>query len=194
MYDFLRGQLVEIHPGRLVLEVGGIGYSILTPDHTSAAVGSKGEEIHLWTNLHFKEDNINLYGFVERRERELFLMLLKVNGVGPKLALQILSGIRPDELIRAMAEEDWKRLTLISGVGPKTARRLLIELKERLTDRELMAIPSGSAPQHPILSQAYNALESLGFQQEQIRAAVKDIPASESLEDTIRLAVVKLTT
>ncbi len=194
MYDFLRGQLVEIHPGRLVLEVGKIGYSILTPDHVSSAVGTKGEEIHLWTHLQFKEDNISLYGFVERRERELFLMLLKVNGVGPKLALQILSGIRPDELIRAMAEEDWKRLTLISGVGPKTARRLLIELKERLTDRELMAIPSGSVPQHPILSQAYNALESLGFQQEQIRAAVKDIPATESLEETIRLALVKLTT
>jgi Holliday junction DNA helicase RuvA len=194
LYDFLRGKLVEIQPGRVVLDVGGIGYSIFIPDHAPEVSGSKGEEIHFWTHLHFREDSINLYGFVERRERELFLMLLKVNGVGPKLAMQILSGIKPDELIRAMAEEDWKRLTLIPGIGPKTARRLLIELKERLTDRELISIPGDTVPQYTTLSQAYNALESLGFQTEQIRAAVKDIPASKTLEEIIKLALIKLTT
>ncbi len=192
MYDFLCGKIIESQPGRVVLDVGGIGFSIITPDHTGQDIGSKGEEALLWTHLHFKEDNLNLYGFGSRRERSLFLLLNKVSGVGPKMAMQIISGIRPEELVRVMADEDWKRLTVIPGVGPKTARRLLIELKESLTDKELQFAPSGGAPKDTVLAQAYNALENLGFQSEQIRMAIKDLESSTGLENIIKTALAKL--
>lgn len=192
MYDFLRGQLVESLPGRLVLDVGGIGFDVITTDQNQDNFGSKGKEVLLWTHLHFKEDSLTLYGFSQRRERELFRLLIKVSGVGPRLALQILSGIRPEELVRAMADEDWKRLTLISGIGPKTARRLLIELKEKLTDQELQFSPSGSTPKDPVLVQAYNALVNLGFPSENVRMAMRDLPASDGLEEIVKKALAKL--
>jgi Holliday junction DNA helicase RuvA len=192
LYDFLRGQLVESLPGRLVLDVGGIGFDVITTDQNQDNLGSKGKEVLLWTHLHFKEDSLTLYGFSQRRERELFRLLIKVSGVGPRLALQILSGIRPEELVRAMADEDWKRLTLISGIGPKTARRLLIELKEKLTDQELQFSPSGPTPKDPILVQAYNALVNLGFPSENVRMAMRDLPTSDGLEEIVKKALAKL--
>ncbi|MFH1735681.1 MAG: Holliday junction branch migration protein RuvA, partial [bacterium] len=140
----------------------------------------------------FREDNIGLYGFSNREERELFLILIKVSGVGPRSAIQILSGIRPAELIKAMQNEDWKRLTLISGIGPKTAKRLLIELKEVLTSQELRFSPSGGKPTEPVLSQAFSALQSLGFDNEGIRAVLRNVSPDEDLETIIRQALGKL--
>ena len=184
--------MVEALPGRLVLDVGGVGFDIVTPDHSRESFGSKGDEILLWTHLHFKEEGLALYGFVRRQERELFRLLIKVSGIGPRLAVQILSGIRPEELVRAMVDEDWKRLTLIPGIGPKTARRLLIELKEKLTDQELQFLPSDRALKDPVLVQAYNALLNLGFPSETVRVALKDLPASDGLEDVVKKALTKL--
>jgi Holliday junction DNA helicase RuvA len=192
LYDYLRGQLVETQPGYIILDVGGIGFKLIVPDHTVGTLGNRGSEIRLWTYLHFKEDNISLYGFADRQERDLFLLLLKVSGIGPRSAIQILSGIRPEELVRAMVDEDWKRLTLISGIGPKTARRLLIELKEKLTDQELLLSPTSSSTQDPVRAQAFNALVNLGFEHDRIRKALKDVPASEGLEDIIRTALTRL--
>ena len=91
-----------------------------------------------------------------------------------------------------MAEEDWKRLTLIPGIGPKTARRLLIQLKEKLTDEELQFLPSSMTPKDPVLAQAYNALQNLGFPTESIRIALKDISATDELEEVIKKALTKL--
>ncbi len=192
MYEFLRGRLVESRPGQIVLDVGGIGFDIKTPDHIHDLLGGKKGEVLLWTHLIFKEDNLSVYGFVRREERNLFLLLLKVSGVGPRVALQILSHIHPGELIRVMEEEDWKRLTLIPGIGPKKAKRLLIELKEALTDQELVFAPSGGIPQDPILAQAYNALANLGFEPEAIRRALQDVPAAEPLETVVKSALTKL--
>lgn len=199
MYDFLRGRLVEALPGRVVLDVGGIGFDVITPDHTHEIFQSKGkkgvsplDEIVLWTHLHVRDDGFSLYGFSQRQERELFRWLIKVSGVGPKMALHILSGMRPEELVQVLADEDWKRLTLIPGIGPKTARRLLIQLKEKLTDQELQLPPTASAPKDPILSQAYNALQNLGFPSESIRVALKDLPASDGLEKIVKDALARL--
>lgn len=194
MYDFLRGRLVENRPGRIVLDVGGIGFVIKTPDHTHQSFQGKREHVSLWTHLIFKEDNVSIYGFAQREERDLFILLLKVSGVGPRVALQILSGIRPAELAEAMENEDWKRLTLISGIGPKTAKRLLIELKEALTDHELIFAPSAGAPQDPLFAQAYNALTNLGFSPDAIRLALKDTPPEGGLENIVKSALAKLTT
>ncbi|MCX6641083.1 MAG: Holliday junction branch migration protein RuvA [bacterium] len=191
MYDYIRGRLVEFHPGKLVIESGGIGFDVTTPAHDAEDFEKIGAEIRTWIYLHQKDEGPALYGFAHKQERELFKLLLKVSGIGPKVAIQILSGIKPEDLVRALADEDWKRLTLISGIGPKTAKRLLVELKERLTDKELLLIPAG-APSAPALIQAYNALMKLGFSPDAVRNALKDLPASDDLEESIRKALTRL--
>lgn len=192
MYDFLRGQVREVVPGRVVLDVNGVGYILFTTNGAAENIEKIGKETFFWTHLHYREDGPSIYAFLERQERELFRLLIRVNGIGPKLAMQILSGIRPQELVQALANEDWKRLTLISGIGPKTARRLLIALKEKLTDQELQFAPSGSAPKDPILSQAFSALLNLGLPPETVRMALRDIPASDNLEEIVKKALTKL--
>jgi len=199
LYHFLRGRLIEFVPGRIILDVGGIGFEIDIP--LSAVPNQrKGAEILLWTHLLVRDDALQIFGFPGRNERDLFRILLKVTGIGPRSALQILSGIKPAELVQTLAAEDWKRLTLIPGIGPKTARRLLIELKEKLTDRELQLIPSSAGPTDPVLSQAFSALVNLGFAPEAVRVALKDFstsaadaqPVTEHLEVIIRKALAKL--
>jgi Holliday junction DNA helicase RuvA len=194
MYYFLRGLLAESIPGRVILDVEGIGYEIAVPT-TSDVFAALGSEVLLWTHLHFTQDGPHLYGFAQRTQRDLFLLLIKVSGIGPKMALQILSGIEPEELVQVMVVEDWKRLTRISGIGPKTARRLLIELKEKLTEQELLFIPSG-APTEPVFNQAFSALNNLGFSPDAVRSALKEISASQTgetdLETIIKRAIAKL--
>lgn len=192
MYDFLRGRLVELDPGRIVLEVNGIGFDVITADQTGESFGPAGKEILIYTHLHQKEDNFALYGFARRQERELFRLLIKVNGVGPRLAMQILTGIKSEDLIQALADEDWKRLTLIPGIGPKTARRLLIQLKEKLTDQELLYAPSGGTPSDPVLSQAYRALQNLGLPADSIRTALKGLSPADGLELIVKKALARL--
>lgn len=194
----MRGRLTESIPGRVVLEVGGIGYEIAVPTSTEvfAALGS---EVMLWTHLHFTQDGQHLYGFGQRTQRDLFRLLIKVSGIGPKMALSILSGIEPEELVQVMATEDWKRLTRIPGIGPKTARRLLIELKEKLTEQELLFIPSGGVPPEPVFNQAFSALSNLGFAPDSVRTVLKEIAAemgpaggNAELEPIIKKAITKL--
>lgn len=192
MYDFLRGRIVELEPGRLVIEVNGVGFDLVTADQTGDSFGRAGSDALVYTHLHSREDGFALYGFKGRQERELFRLLIKVSGVGPRLAMQILAGIRPAELVQTLANEDWKRLTLIPGIGPKTARRLLIQLKEKLTDQELLYAPSGGTPSDPVLSQAYRALQNLGIPAESIRQALKDLSPSDGLEEIVKKALAKL--
>jgi Holliday junction DNA helicase RuvA len=192
LYDFLRGCIVELEPGRLVIEVNGVGFDLVMADQTGDSFGRIGSETLVYTHLHGREDGFALYGFKVRQERELFRLLIKVNGVGPRLAMQILAGIRPAELVQTLADEDWKRLTLIPGIGPKTARRLLIQLKEKLTDQELLYAPSGGTPSDPVLSQAYRALQNLGVPAENIRQALKDLSPSDGLEEVVKKALTKL--
>ncbi len=192
MYEYLKGQLVDRQPGRVILDVGGVGFCLNVPDSTLERIGEAGGSVQLWTHLHFKEDQITLYGFSDPQERDVFRLLITVSGVGPRSAIQILSGIQPEELVRALADEDWKRFTLIPGIGPKTARRLLIELKEKLTDQELLVIPSASQIEDPVLAQAYNALQNLGFPPEKIRYVLREIPREEDLETIVKQALTKL--
>ncbi len=198
MYHYLHGKLAEASPGRVVLEVNGIGFDVVVPASTDN-LPRRGEPLTLWTHLHFKEDGFQLFGFLQRTERDLFRLLLRVPGVGPRLAMQILSGIEPEELVQVMAAEDWKRLTLIPGIGPKTARRLLIELKERLTSQELQFIPSGAVPALPVMSQAFAALTNLGFAPEAVRVALKEAapnhePQPNDLEEIVKKALSLLAT
>jgi Holliday junction DNA helicase RuvA len=174
MYHFLRGRVVDFMPGRLILDVQGVGFELSIPQNEDP-IGGNGTEVLLWTHLHFKDDGFQLFGFRQKSQRDMFRMLLKVTGIGPRLALQILSGLQPEELIRVLAVEDWKQLTLIPGIGPKTARRLLIELKEKLTDQELRSLPSEESPLDPVQKQAFTALTNLGFAPDVVRTTLQEI-------------------
>src|SRR5213075_1649068 len=127
----LRGKPAGLTPDGLILDVGGVGYLVAaTPSAVRKAEGA--EEVTIETYLHVREDVLQLYGFAERAERELFVQLLSVNGVGPKVALAIVSGSPADELRRAIVREDAARFTAIPGIGKKTAERIVLELKEKM--------------------------------------------------------------
>ena len=128
----LRGRILEKHPNRIVVDVNGVGYDVSVPLSTFYGLGEAGGEIALRIHTHVREDALSLYGFATRLEQELFERLIGVSGIGPKLALAVLSGIEPPDLIRAIERGDLARLTAIPGVGKKTSERIVLELKDRL--------------------------------------------------------------
>ncbi len=140
----LRGTLVDKSPSRVVIEVGGVGYDVQIPLSTFYPLGEPGADVVLRVHTHVREDALALFGFGTPLEHELFERLIAINGVGPKLALAVLSGIEPSELIRSVRNQDVVRLTKIPGVGKKTAERIALELKDRLP-----AVPGENEPGRP---------------------------------------------
>ena len=187
----LRGRPVARTVEGLVLDVGGVGYLVAaTPSAIRAADGAP--EVALQTYLHVREDALQLYGFAEVAERELFLQLLSVNGIGPKVALAIVSGSPAADLRRAIVLGDTARFQAIPGIGKKTAERIVLELKERLADE---AVPiSTAAGTRPHLV-ARDALVELGYsvgEAEQALASVDpDLPPEERVRHALRAASVK---
>ncbi|MGE4056867.1 MAG: Holliday junction branch migration protein RuvA, partial [Vicinamibacterales bacterium] len=132
MIAHLRGRLLEKQPNRIVIETHGVGYDVSVPLSTFYVLGEAGTEIALRIHTHVREDALLLYGFATRLEQDLFERLISVSGIGPKVALAVLSGIEPVELIRAVQRDDAARLTSIPGVGRKTSERIVVELRDRL--------------------------------------------------------------
>ncbi|MQA31382.1 MAG: Holliday junction branch migration protein RuvA [Luteitalea sp.] len=132
MIAYLRGHLFEKHPNRIIVDVSGVGYDVLVPLSTFYGLGDAGSEIALRVHTHVREEALALYGFATQLEQDLFERLIGISGIGPKLALAVLSGIEPPELIRAIERGDVARLTGIPGVGKKTSERIVLELKDRL--------------------------------------------------------------
>ena len=132
MIAFLRGRILDKQPNRIVVDVNGVGYDVSVPLSTFYGLGEVGGEIALRIHTHVREDALLLYGFATRLEQDLFERLIGVSGIGPKVALAVLSGIEPPELIRAIERSDLARLTAIPGVGKKTSERIVLELKDRL--------------------------------------------------------------
>ena len=164
MIAALRGTLVEKSPSRLVVDVGGIGYDVLVPLSTFYVVGETGASVHLRVHTHVREDVIALYGFMTRLEQDLFERLIAINGVGPKLALAVLSGIEPAELVRAIRTQDVARLTAIPGIGKKTAERIGLELKDRLPATLTAAGPAPApAAGDQLRDDLLSALVNLGY-------------------------------
>src|SRR4051795_4818930 len=145
MISRLRGEVVSRSPNGVVLDVGGVGY-LVNPTASALRAAEPGGEVALETYLHVREDVLQLFGFAEAAERELFELLLSVQGVGPKVALAIVSGSSPDELRRAIALEDTARFQAIPGIGKKTAERVVLELKERLFFRGDVHEPTPLSP------------------------------------------------
>jgi Holliday junction DNA helicase RuvA len=173
----LRGKPVARTPEGLVLDVNGVGYLVQT---TPAAAVQSGDEITVETYLHVREDALQLYGFADAAERELFLQLLGVNGVGPKVALAIVSGSRPAELRRAIVREDAARFQAIPGIGKKTAERIVLELKEKIVV-ELDA-PAGDLT-------ARDALVELGWSLVDAERALADVDSGLPVEEQVRAAL-----
>jgi len=141
----LRGRILEKHPNRIVVDVGGVGYDVSVPLSTFYGLGEPGADVALRIHTHVREDLIALYGFATLLEQELFERLIGIGGIGPKVALSVLSGIEPLELIRAIERADHARLTAIPGVGKKTAERIVLELKDRLPRPQVAAVLAGGA-------------------------------------------------
>jgi Holliday junction DNA helicase RuvA len=176
----LTGILLEKTVPRLVLDVGGVGYDLQVPLSTFYAVGEPGARVALRVHTHVREDAIQLFGFVTPLELALFDRLIGVNGIGPKVALAVLSGIEPGDLVRAIKSTDLARLTKIPGVGRKTAERLVLELKDRLPQAALDAASGGGAvpedetgPRADVLS----ALGNLGYQRASVEKTVDRVLA-----------------
>ena len=175
----LRGKPVGRTADGLVLDVDGVGYLVAA---TPSAAAKSGDEITVETYLHVREDALQLYGFADAAERELFVQLLGVNGVGPKVALAIVSGSRPEELRRAIVREDAARFQAIPGIGKKTAERIVLELKEKIGLEVVADAPSGDLT-------ARDALVELGYSIVDAERALADIDASLPVEEQVRAAL-----
>ncbi|HBZ94314.1 MULTISPECIES: Holliday junction branch migration protein RuvA [unclassified Pseudomonas] len=197
MIGRLRGTLAEKQPPHLLLDVNGVGYELEVPMTTLYRLPAVGEPVTLHTHQVVREDAHLLYGFFEKRERELFRELIRLNGVGPKLALALMSGLEVDELVRCVQAQDTAALVKVPGVGKKTAERLLVELKDRFKAWE--SIPS-IAPLvvEPQLAQAVSSAEndavsaliSLGYKPQEASRAVAAVKEDGmSSEDLIRRAL-----
>jgi len=195
MIGRLHGILLEKQPPQLLLDVGGVGYEISAPMTTFYELPETGNEITLHTHLAVREDAHVLYGFLREQDRLLFRTLIKVSGVGPKLALAILSGMSADEFAGCVQNGDSALLTRLPGVGKKTAERLVVELKDRLKDWQGATLMVGistnrATPANDALKDAISALVSLGYKPQEASRMVSQLE-SEGLasEELIRLAL-----
>ena len=197
MIGRLRGTLAEKQPPHLVIDVNGVGYELEVPMTTLYRLPAVGEPLTLHTHLVVREDAQLLYGFYDKRDRELFRELIRLNGVGPKLALALMSGLEVDELVRCVQAQDTSALMKVPGVGKKTAERLLVELKDRFKAWEslpgmatLVIEPSAGAAVSSAESDAVSALISLGYKPQEASRAVALVKEDGlSSEDLIRRAL-----
>lgn len=197
MLYFLTGTVAVVEPGLAVLDCGGVGYACKTTNNTLASL-QKGKTATLYTHLSVREDGVELYGFATKEEKRLFLLLIAVNGVGPKAALAILSTVPASQLTLAILTEDVKTLTLAPGVGKKTAQRIVLELRDKLAqeqDNTELSISPPVSDSHLRLpedkaGEAGAALAVLGYSQMEIRQALQGIPVeSLSTEEIIKAAL-----
>jgi holliday junction DNA helicase RuvA len=163
MIGQLRGRLAEKRPNQVLVDVGGVGYVVQVPLSTYAALGELHAEVTLLIHTHVREDAFSLYGFVSAREKHFFEMLLSASGVGPALALKILSGMSVEELVPAIRGSDLARLTKIPGVGRKTAERMVVELKDRLETVAAEAEKPAASSPAGIEADVISALVNLGY-------------------------------
>ena len=191
----LSGRVVEKGPSRLVIDVAGVGYEVLVPLSTFYVAGDEGAAVTLRVHTHVREDALALYGFATPLEQDLFERLIAISGIGPKLALAVLSGIEAPDLIAAVRQQDVARLTAIPGVGKKTAERIGLELKDRLP-ASLQAIDRAApaAPGDAMRADLLSALVNLGYQRapaekavEKILGANPDLAFEAALRQVLRL-------
>jgi holliday junction DNA helicase RuvA len=195
MIGLLRGRLLDKRPNQIILDVSGVGYLVAIPLSTFAAIGELHGEVTLLIHTHVREDALALYGFLSQREKHLFELLLGASGVGPSLALKILSGMNVEELVPAIRVGDLARLTKIPGVGRKTAERMVVELKDKLEG--VPVEPAKPSPASPagVEADVKSALLNLGYDERTADAAVAEAKREAGItnfEKLLRVALASL--
>ena len=197
MIGLLRGRLLEKRPNQVILDVGGVGYLVAVPLSTFAALADLHAEVTLLIHTHVREDALALYGFLSAREKHFFELLLGASGVGPSLALKILSGINVEELVPAIRTGDLARLTKIPGVGRKTAERMVVELKDKLeavtieTEKPVPSSPAG------VEADVKSALLNLGYDERTADSALSEAKreaGTSNFEKLLRVTLAALST
>ena len=197
MIAYVSGTLAVKQTEEVIVDVQGIGYRVLIPTSTYQSLPAQGEDVQLYTYQHVREDALTLYGFASDGERTVFEVMLGVSGVGPKLALSALSSMTPTQLRDHVVEGDTSRLTEISGVGRKTADRLIVELRDKLTDLDVFdsgaPVSGGSDVRAEARADALAALESLGLNradaERAIRKVLRDNSGIQSADKLVRMAL-----
>ncbi len=192
MIGSVRGTVIERSPtGEVLVEVGGVGYRCLVPLGSIPAL-APGAQGFLFTHLHVREDAMTLYGFPTRDERDTFEILIGASGVGPKLALAMLSVHSPGALRRCMADDDVDTLCVVPGVGKRTAQKLMVELKNRLGVPDVDLVDSGADGGPNLRAEVRAALTELGYSADEVRDALRELPDEGRVGDLLRAALKQL--
>ena len=190
----LKGQLAQKSPVCVVVDVAGVGYLVHTPLSTYYSLPNLGDEVSLKIHTHVREDAIKLFGFLTAEEQQIFEKLISISKVGPKLALTILSGMAPDELVTAVMNHDVARLSTIPGIGKKTAERLTLEMQDKFSDLNFMeSRPAASRATNGVMEDALSALINLGYRKPEAEKAIKtlwdqskeDIPLETLIKESL---------
>lgn len=198
MYSYFKGTYAMATDTGAVIECGGVGYLLFVSEYTRRKLPHLGEEATLFCHLYLREDVMDLYGFAETSERDLFRLLLSVSGVGPKVALGILSQLSPNQLAICVASADAKALTACSGVGPKLAQRMVLELKDKITNEKLTgfdheAASSNLSAEDDVRGQTVAALLALGYSQSEAASALREVDCTTgSTEACLKTALRQL--
>lgn len=192
----IRGTVVHTEPNRIVVECAGVGYQCLTTNRTIAKLPKEQKNVLIYTYLQVREDALTLFGFYDLGELSCFKMLIAVSGVGPKAALSILSDITPEQFALCVASGDYKTLTRSPGIGPKIAQRIVLELKDKISNEQLQyAVNESAAPVDfgsSNVAEAIGALVVLGYSQSEAAAAVAKLDGGTPVEELIKGALKKL--
>jgi holliday junction DNA helicase RuvA len=190
MIGYIKGVLLEKHAPVIIIDVNGLGYEVLLPVNSFYKLPRIGESLSLYTHFIVREDGHFLYGFFEKQQRELFRALIKINGVGPKLALAILSGMEPSVFVRSILEESPEALEKLPGIGKKTAMRLIMEMRDKLNTWEIDSAIVGIAQFDNDMRDAISALIALGYKpQDAQRALIPYKDQNMSSEALIKAAL-----
>jgi Holliday junction DNA helicase RuvA len=193
MIAYVEGEIKEIDPTFVILDVGGLGYQIKISLNTFSALKTQKKAL-LHTHLHIKEDAHTLFGFTDKLEKKLFLDLISVNGVGPSTALMVLSSLNPEELQKAIAQEDFRTIQNVKGIGAKTAQRLVLELKDKVL-KENPALPQlslGKTQSNKIREEALQALVTLGYTKQVAEKTVDSILKTTQEELSVEQVIKKV--
>ena len=191
MIAHLRGKLLAKHPNQAIVDTGGVGYDVTISVPTFSDLPGIGGEVTLHIHTHVREDTIALYGFLRSAEKSLFEKLIMVSGIGPKLAITILSGMPADEMVNAIRGSDIARLTRIPGIGKKTAERMVLELRDKLPVEkhgEIAAVPALSSVEEDVIS----ALVNLGYQRSMAEKALSSVSSNGPFDAMFRGALASL--
>lgn len=187
MIGQLRGELISKRSDAVLIDVGGVGYLVTVPASTHRKLPAEGEKVELKIYTHVREDQLQLFGFGSEGEKEIFLTLLSVNGIGPKMALTIVSEMTPGDLKQTILNGNLQRLTSISGIGKKTAERIILEMKEKIQKLSIIIQSSDSFPDTDALKDLISALLNLGYKQNEVDRVVSNLKPKGGKESTFEI-------